>query len=279
MKDIQTTYKLSLKDGVYFKKDGSPFAKANGCNLQRGKMQKDGLKVTVVPVEGGFGMRILDLNKSTAKEPTEVDTTTLAVETKNPTEGGVTTTLEVKRKELLELEELETLERKIAEKKQSMSLDGGNGTASKATKGNNPSGRPKRTPFTRNRLKFPDRPGFKRHIFNDVDGGMRLAQKEAEGWKRVDDPKATVDGDSQVKNPSQMGSNVSRDVGVDNAGDRIRGVLMEIPEGWHAEAQQEKQDKITRAEAGLRQAVDAQGNPIGGGLKPSGVEDEVNRRI
>ncbi len=277
MADIQSTYRLTLKDGMYYKVDGSPFPKPMSSNIAKGKLRKDGYKVTPVPVTGGHALRILKLENSTANEPTPeaVDSTTIAVETKQPTEGGTEKSIEVLRKELAELDERADLERQIAEKKQSATA-GNNGTEPAVTKGSTPSGRPRRKSFDRSRLKFPIRPGYHRRVFNDIDGGMRIEQAIADGWEVVKDPFATMDSDKDTNRPSQIGSAVQRHVGTDNAGKPLAGVLMEIPQAWYDEGEAEKQAAVTKAEEGLRRTVK---DGVTSTLTVSGAEDEVNRRI
>ena len=270
---IQSTYNLTLKDGMYYKVDGTPFPKSNACNAVKGKLSADGFKVTVVPVKpDGYALRILDMSgtKSTVNRPTEeVQETEVS---QQPAEGTKKTVQEL-QVELAELEKRE-LELKIARKR--LAISGDAGTESDVSKGSAPSRRPKRTPFTFNKLKFPDHPGYVRRVVSDVDGGMRVAAFESAGWKVVTDPLATVNSDKNVNTVSQIGSGINRHVGVDERGQSIKGVLMEIPEEWYNEDQAAKKAQIDETEKGLRR-VDKDG--VVGGLTTTGYEAEVNKRI
>lgn len=277
MADLQSTYNLTLKDGLYYKKDGSPFPKSNSCNIVRGKMKKDGYKVTPVPVDDGFALRVLKLDQSsTANGPNEEVSEQSQASNQKP-ESGTESEVERLRRELAEKES--KFEREIAELK---GMVQGEGKAAESqpeqqvTRGSSPSGRPKRKPFNRNRIKFPDRPGYRRRLVNNTEGGMRIRAFQEAGWKVVEDPYAKVDSDDDVNRPSQMGSSVSRHVGTNETGDSLQGVLMEIPEEYYLEDQQAKQEDVDKTERGLRE-INKDG--VTGGVRASGYEAEVNRRI
>ncbi|RJO60805.1 MAG: hypothetical protein C4542_08125 [Dehalococcoidia bacterium] len=246
MTDIQKKYHLTLKDGLYYKVDGSAFPKKAAPNLVRGKLTGDGYKVTVVPVQPeGFALRILDMNEnaSTASAPIEREDTMRQAIVQEQPEAGTT-----------QNESIEELRNKLArlEAEQKQGNNGGTDAPSGAAKGSAPRKRPERTPFSFNKLKFPQRPGYMRRVFNDVDGGMRIAQAKAAGWEVVEDPYAVVDSDKNVNAPSQMGKGVTRHVGTNDSHGSITGVLMEIPQEWYDEDQAKKNEVVDKSEAGLR---------------------------
>jgi hypothetical protein len=106
--------------------------------------------------------------------------------------------------------------------------------------------RPKRVPLgTRNVLRYPEREGYFRYVFNDVDDGILEAQKA--GYEIVQ-KKDLPSGDPRAGEASQMGMPVSK-----NVGNGVKGVLMEIPLEWYEEDQKAKQDKIKADESVMRQ--------------------------
>ncbi len=96
---------------------------------------------------------------------------------------------------------------------------------------------------TRSKLKFPDRPGYVRRVFNDQDARIQEA-KEA-GWTEVVDDKI-AGGDSSSTASKQVGTVVRRPVGGG-----IHGVLMEIPVEIYTEDDGEKQKRIMNVEKAL----------------------------
>lgn len=83
--------------------------------------------------------------------------------------------------------------------------------------------RPKRVPLheqRQQRLKAPERTGFKRHWFNDIHD--RLQSAYLAGWEHVVNSNIQV-GEGSSKDEKNLGATVSRDVGG------IRAYLMEIP--------------------------------------------------
>lgn len=114
--------------------------------------------------------------------------------------------------------------------------------------------RPKRIPLgTRNVLRYPDRPGYHRHVINDVDDNILVHQQA--GYEIVQ-KKNLPSGDPRAGEASQMGMPVSKDVGHG-----VKGVLMEIPQEWYDEDQALRQNKIKSDESAMKQ----QGGGIAGG--------------
>ena len=94
-------------------------------------------------------------------------------------------------------------------------------------------------------LNYPARKGYIRRVFNDKEG--RIKRFEERGWSVV--MKADMEGgDDRAGKDSQMGTPVMHSVGGG-----MKGVLMEIPEEWHKEDQEDKQREVDRTEEGLRQ--------------------------
>jgi len=108
---------------------------------------------------------------------------------------------------------------------------------------------------SRNKLKYPDKPGFHRRVVNDRDD--RIEQFLAAGYVHVKGDE--VGGDLSVKDPAKLGKNVSKPVG-----NGITGYLMEIPQEFYDEDQKEKQEKITRAERAITEN------------KPEGLYGEIS---
>lgn len=105
--------------------------------------------------------------------------------------------------------------------------------------------RPKRVPLheqRQQRLKAPERMGFKRHWFNDIHD--RLQSAYLAGWEHVVNANLQT-GEGGSKDAQHLGATVSRDVGG------IRAYLMEIPiEIW-----QEDQMQKTLARRANRSSV------------------------
>jgi len=278
MSDIAADYKLRYKDGLYYKKDGKPFAAARHCNLQKGKLKGAGYKVAVVPVDGGVAMRIMPLDtqsdtgdtskadRPTTKEAKGKDKPT----TQKPVEGKEKS-LEELRNEIKELKERKELEDELA------ALRG-----EKPTRGSAPKDRPKRKVFKRDVLDFPEVPGYKRRIFNDETGSSRIQDAIANGWEVDPEHNVKVDVDGDVNRPSQMGSAISRPVGTDKQGKAVYGVLMRKPIEDYEEDQalkQEEQDERIKQlaaappNAGLRMLKNQQS-----ALASTGQETEFDKR-
>lgn len=69
------------------------------------------------------------------------------------------------------------------------------------------------------KLKFPDRPGYHRHWFNDEPG--RIIRAQEAGYEQVIDPRT--------------GKPVCNVVGIGRGGGALTAFLMEIPEEWYRE--------------------------------------------
>ena len=106
--------------------------------------------------------------------------------------------------------------------------------------------RPKRIPLgTRNVLRYPDRPGYHRHVINDVDDNILVKQQA--GYEIVQ-KKDLPSGDPRAGDASQMGMPVSKGVGHG-----VKGVLMEQPIEFYNEDQKVRQDKIKADESAMKQ--------------------------
>jgi len=272
MADIQTTYSLTYKDGLYFKKSGDAFSKPNACNLVKGQLEKGGYKVTLVPVGDKWALRILSLDKTEPVKISEVEKETVA---EIPETGDFEKSIEDLRKEVAALEERKALEERLAELKS-------NGKGPELSRGSRPSGRPKRKPFIRNVLDFPESAGYVRRVVNDVEDGMRVKQFLEDDWEIDPDHTAKVDSDGDVNKPSQFGSAVSRHVGTDAQGKSIKGVLLRKRKDWYDEDQMEKQAtedakmaNLLTPPKGLRPA-DKEARYA---LQVDGYESEADRRI
>lgn len=116
--------------------------------------------------------------------------------------------------------------------------------------------RPKRVPLgMRNVLAAEKRQGFVRRWFNDTDD--RLERAKAAGWTAVQKPADA--SDPRAGADSQMGAIVSKSVGGG-----VRGVLMEIPEGFYNEDKAAKEANIARTEQGLSRQPGIKGQQYGG---------------
>jgi hypothetical protein len=106
--------------------------------------------------------------------------------------------------------------------------------------------RPKRIPLgTRNVLKYPERPGYKRRVVNDVED--RIQRFQQAGYEIVQ-KKDLPSGDPRAGDASQMGMPVAK-----NVGNGVKGVLMEIKEEWYKEDQVRKQTGVSAQEAAMKQ--------------------------
>jgi hypothetical protein len=98
----------------------------------------------------------------------------------------------------------------------------------------------KRVPLgSRNKLKYPARPGFYRRVVNDIDD--RIQQFKDAGYEPVVGD--MLGGEVGVNDPKKLGAIVSKPVG-----NKITGVLMEIPLEFYEEDQKAKQEKLAFAE-------------------------------
>ena len=112
------------------------------------------------------------------------------------------------------------------------------------TKPDTPQRQRKRVPLgRRNILKYPDRPGYRRRVVNDIDDRVLTFQQA--GWEPVSQ-EDLLDQDARI-GASRMGLTARKPVGGG-----VHGVLMEIPEEWYLEDQQAKQDEIKRLEDDMK---------------------------
>lgn len=102
----------------------------------------------------------------------------------------------------------------------------------------------KRVPLgTRDRLRYPERKGYHRHVFNDQNDRIQRALDA--GYEFVEDH--LPGGDPRAGDPTQVGSKVMKEVGGGT-----KGYLMEIPMEYYEEDQKAKQDKITLLESQMK---------------------------
>ena len=114
-------------------------------------------------------------------------------------------------------------------------------------------GRPQRVPIgTTDRLAFPQRPGYRRRVVNDVDDGERIGRFEAAGYTKV--VGQVPGGDTRAGADSQMGAPVVRSVGLG-----VKGVLMEIPEEFYNEDQAAKLAAVDETEESIRRQAEESG--------------------
>jgi hypothetical protein len=97
-----------------------------------------------------------------------------------------------------------------------------------------------RKPFGSMQLKldYPSRPGFHRHLFNDIPG--RVARALEAGYEHV---------------LGSDGKPVNRIVGVAEGGGALTAFLMEIPEEWYQEDIKREQQHINDKEELMRRGT------------------------
>lgn len=116
-----------------------------------------------------------------------------------------------------------------------------------ALKNLDPEKRPKRIPLgTRNVLRYPERPGYHRRVFNDVEDRILRAQQA--GYEIVQQSDLPPGDPRRLGDASQMGKGVSKQVGLG-----VKGVLMEIPLEYYEADQKAKQDRVDRRFAAMKQ--------------------------
>ena len=85
------------------------------------------------------------------------------------------------------------------------------------------------------KMAFPERPGYHRHIFNDTPG--RIERAKAAGYEHVMDSRG---------NPTMMV------VGKDEAGKALNAYLMEMPQEWYDEDMADRQNEQERTMAAIK---------------------------
>lgn len=105
------------------------------------------------------------------------------------------------------------------------------------------------------RLSMSKREGYKRRWINDKQGRIAMAQEG--GYTLVPKDGAEFEEDDVTNVNSSLNNAVSRV--VDSEG--TKAYLMEIPEDWYEEDQQEKQQKIDEMENTLSRGEDSHGKP------------------
>jgi hypothetical protein len=278
MSDIAANYNLSYKDGLYYKKDGTPYAKSNHCNVPKGKLQGDGYKVTVVQVEGGYALRAMSLgNQGNIENTSKADRPTPEVAQAAPQKPveGKEKSLDDLRAEIEELMERKKLEAELAKLR---------GEPVERPDGNKPANRPKRKRLGKHDvLEFPESPGYVRRVVNVKEGSSRFQQFLDADWEVDPEHNVRVESDGDVNRPSQLGSALSRYVGTDERGKAIHGVLMrkrkDLYDADQADKQAEQDERIKQlaappADSGLRMLKNQQS-----ALVATGQEAEADKRI
>lgn len=104
--------------------------------------------------------------------------------------------------------------------------------------------RPTRTPLHKqSALTAEPRPGYVRRWVNDVVGRIDAYKKA--GWIPVVGSSENTSSTAE----SQLGSVVTKVVNKDHNAPSHNAILMEIPEEWYKEDQQEKQRMVDETEA------------------------------
>lgn len=100
------------------------------------------------------------------------------------------------------------------------------------------------------KLVAPQRPGYHRHWANDV--GSRLDDLQNKGYTFVT---PSVDGDENIRS-TDAGTRTSQAVDQKTGGGEITAYLMEIPEQWYRDDQQEKENRRYAREAQIKRGLD-----------------------
>jgi hypothetical protein len=110
------------------------------------------------------------------------------------------------------------------------------------------------------RLRFPQREGYHRHVFNDDKKTNRIQRALDAGYTFVTED---VEGrDPRAGDASRIGKNTSQHVG-----DGMIGFLMEIPQGTYDDDQKAKQATINNQEAEIRRDKKPSDEGLYGGVK------------
>ena len=104
------------------------------------------------------------------------------------------------------------------------------------------------------KLFAPQKKDFHRHWINDEDN--RLEELLDKGYVFVDDKDQVISSDN-------IGTRKSKLVGTKRAGGPLTAYLMETPEKFYREDQQEKESLIQSHESQVRKAVSGDGKGIG----------------
>lgn len=104
------------------------------------------------------------------------------------------------------------------------------------------------------KLFAPQKKDFHRHWINDEDN--RLEEMLDKGYVFVDDKDQVISSDG-------IGARKSKLVGTKRAGGPLTAYLMETPEKFYREDQQEKESLIQSHESQVRDAVSGDGKGIG----------------
>lgn len=109
------------------------------------------------------------------------------------------------------------------------------------------SARPRRTPLeARNRLSIKNKePGFTYRIVNDVDDRVELLKER--GYDVCTTEQIGAIGNKRVDNTASVGS-----VAHFSVGQGTKAVVMRIPDDWHKEDQDIKQQEVDAMEATMK---------------------------
>ncbi len=119
------------------------------------------------------------------------------------------------------------------------------------------------------KLIAPKRPGYHRHFANDV--GTRLDDLQDKGYTFVTE---SVEGDAEIRS-TDIGTRKSLVVDQQKGGGEITAYLMEIPDEWFREDQQEKEKRIRAREEQIYRVAD---DGKGIGQSSSNVYDPLKGR-
>lgn len=112
------------------------------------------------------------------------------------------------------------------------------------------------------KLAYAQRPGYHRRWFNDVPG--RIVDAQEAGF-------ALVVGEDK--------KNVSRPVGVNEAGGALIAYLMEIPQDWYDEDMAREQAKVDEVDRAIRRGgIEGEPGKDGRYVPQTGIKIGSNRR-
>ena len=132
-------------------------------------------------------------------------------------------------------------------------------------------------------------PGYRLYWFNDVEGGLRIAQAQASGWEFVQREEVALNNGQLSPGNNDLGSHVRRWVGTGEDQKAIYSYLMKKPLELDAVHQQERENLHLQIEAALKSGTfnmtpgekryTAERPPIGSpsGLPPISISSSIAR--
>jgi hypothetical protein len=132
-------------------------------------------------------------------------------------------------------------------------------------------------------------PGFRLYWFNDVEGGLRVAQARASGWQFVEKEEVALNETEVTPSNNDLGSHVRRWVSQGNDGNAVFAYLMKKPLDLDAEHQAEREQLHDQIQAALtagtfnmganERRYTAMNPPIGSpsGLPPISISSKLSR--